>query len=89
MGAGQWHQAWSLIGSLTRVVDYLQLSVEPDHDGRQCLLAPLTLLDEPQDHAEGEERKRVFWNIYMLDRYGCCLDYKHQYPNFLLAGFVR
>ncbi|WPG98151.1 fungal-specific transcription factor domain-containing protein [Acrodontium crateriforme] len=69
MGAGQWNQVWSIIGSLTRVVDYLQLSVEPDEDGRQCLLAPLTLLDEPQDNAELEERKRVFWNIFLLDRF--------------------
>lgn len=69
MGSGEWSKAWSIIGTLTRTVDYLQMTTEPDESRARPLLAPLTLLPRPKTHAEKEERKRVFWNTFLLDRY--------------------
>ena len=65
---GKWHNAWSLLGALTRMVDYLQMTIEPGECRFKPLLPPLTLLDEPKTHAEAEERKRVFWTAFLLDR---------------------
>jgi Fungal specific transcription factor domain len=66
---GQVCKAWSIIGSLTRTVEYLQLTVEPDTLQRGSLSAPLSLLDNPGDWTESEDRRRVFWNVFLLDRY--------------------
>ena len=63
-----WAKAWSLAGSLTRTVDYLQLTNEPGPQQNQPLLAPVTPLAEPKGNAEAEERKRIFWNTFLLDR---------------------
>ena len=68
LGSGDWQKAWPLLGALTRVVDYLQLTIEPDDRRSKPLLPPLTVLDESKSHAEAEERKRVFWNAFLLDR---------------------
>ena len=68
MGCGDWSKAWSILGSLTRTVDYLQMTVEPDASQAHPLLAPVTLLNASKSHAEAEERKRVFWHIFLLDR---------------------
>jgi len=65
---GQVSKAWSIIGSLTRTVEYLQLTVEPDTLQRGSLAAPLSLLDSPADWTESEDRRRVFWNVFLLDR---------------------
>lgn len=65
VGSGDWPKAWSILGSLTRTVDYLQMAVEPSERRYRPLVPPLTLLDEPKDHAELEERKRVFVSILM------------------------
>ena len=68
MGSGNWSKAWALLGSLTRTVDYLQMTFELDESRPEPLLSPLALLEEPRSHAEGEERKRVFWHIFLIDR---------------------
>lgn len=57
-----------MIGSLTRTVEYLQLTVEPRDVSRHSLLGPLIILDKSRDYAEAEERKRVFWMAFLLDR---------------------
>ncbi|KAH8762932.1 fungal-specific transcription factor domain-containing protein [Hyaloscypha finlandica] len=67
--SGQVCKAWSIIGSLTRTVEYLQLTVEPDTLQRGSLSAPLSLLDSPADWTESEDRRRVFWNVFLLDRF--------------------
>lgn len=69
VGSGQWQQAFSLIASLVRTVDYLGLTVEPNERRPKPLLPPLVLLQEPRSPAETEERKRVFWNSFILDRF--------------------
>ncbi|KAJ5548571.1 hypothetical protein N7513_005805 [Penicillium frequentans] len=70
MGCGYPSKAWPIIGSLTRTVEYLQLTVEsPDLSSlEQPLLRPLTLLSKPHDWTESEERRRLFWNVFLLDR---------------------
>lgn len=71
MGSGEVAKAWPIIGSLTRTVNYLQLTVEPDDDSRkQQLLRSLSVLDKPQDWTESEGRRRLFWVIFLLDRFG-------------------
>jgi hypothetical protein len=69
MAGGQVSKAWSIIGSLTRTVEYLQLTVEPDEIQRNLLLRPLILLDTSKDWTDSEERRRLFWNVFLLDRY--------------------
>ncbi|KAG4436263.1 hypothetical protein IFR05_008245 [Cadophora sp. M221] len=69
IGRGDVDKAWSLIGSLTRTVEYLRLTVEPEVLQRRPLRRPLTLLEPTNDWTEIEERRRLFWNIFLLDRY--------------------
>jgi hypothetical protein len=69
IGSGEVAKAWSLIGSLTRTVEYLRLTVEPEEIQRHPLRKPLTLLADVSDWTEIEERRRLFWNIFLLDRF--------------------
>lgn len=62
-------KAWPLIGSLTRTVDYLQLTVEPSASRFGALMNPLKLVQPTDAWTELEERRRVFWVIFLLDRY--------------------
>jgi hypothetical protein len=68
IGEGNASRAWSLVGSLTRTVEYLQLSVEAEDHAKHTLLKPLTSLPRAESWTEEEERRRVFWNIFILDR---------------------
>ncbi|RGP63255.1 hypothetical protein FSPOR_8727 [Fusarium sporotrichioides] len=68
MGNGDMSRAWPIIGSLTRTVEYLQLSVEFDDRQQGPLLKPLTSLSPSQNWTQEEERRRVFWSIFNLDR---------------------
>ncbi|KAK1969242.1 hypothetical protein LY78DRAFT_630224 [Colletotrichum sublineola] len=72
IGNGDASKAWSIVGSLTRTVEYLQLSVESDQD-REPLLKPLLSIPPPENWTEEEERRRVFWNIFNLDRWNTSL----------------
>lgn len=68
LGDGEPMKAWSIIGSLTRSVEYLQLGVEePVHNAPTAFLGP-DPLPPPGSWVEEEERRRVFWNIFILDR---------------------
>ncbi|KZL63105.1 fungal specific transcription factor [Colletotrichum incanum] len=69
IGNGDASKAWSIVGSLTRTVEYLQLSIESDHQDKEPLLKPLPSIPPPQNWTEEEERRRVFWNIFNLDRF--------------------
>ncbi|KAF4438877.1 hypothetical protein F53441_12698 [Fusarium austroafricanum] len=68
MGNGDMSRAWPIIGSLTRTVEYLQLSVEIDDRQQGPLLKPLTSLSPSENWTQDEERRRVFWSIFNLDR---------------------
>ncbi|KAF3343062.1 hypothetical protein VD0004_g432 [Verticillium dahliae] len=69
IGNGEGSQAWSLIGSLTRTVEYLQLTIEHEDTERLSLTQPFASLAPAQDWTETEERRRVFWNVFNLDRF--------------------
>ncbi|CAH0040205.1 unnamed protein product [Clonostachys rhizophaga] len=70
IGSGESARAWPIIGSMTRSVQYLQLSVESeDTKQRNSFLTSLPTLPDPENWVEEEERRRVFWNIFILDRF--------------------
>ncbi|CVK87936.1 uncharacterized protein FMAN_05268 [Fusarium mangiferae] len=69
IGNGNLEKAWPVIGSLTRTVEYMGLSVEPEvHQRKRGLLSDSSSLPEPRDWLEEEERRRIFWNVFILDR---------------------
>ncbi|KAI0966733.1 fungal-specific transcription factor domain-containing protein [Xylaria arbuscula] len=74
MGTGRGPSAWSIVGSMARTVEYLQLSVEQDGDEQlsenfQVLIKRAAFLRRSQDWTEVESRRRVFWNIFLMDRF--------------------
>ncbi|KAJ5949987.1 fungal-specific transcription factor domain-containing protein [Penicillium verhagenii] len=69
IGDGNTSRAWSIVGSLTRTVEYLRLSVEDEGHDTQRLLKPLLSLPASKKWVEEEERRRVFWTIFNLDRF--------------------
>ncbi|KPM44114.1 hypothetical protein AK830_g2435 [Neonectria ditissima] len=69
IGNGNASQAWPLVGSLTRMVEYLQLTVEHDEAERPSFSQPYKSLSPSKDWTEAEERRRVFWNVFSLDRF--------------------
>ncbi|KAL2861956.1 hypothetical protein BJX68DRAFT_273974 [Aspergillus pseudodeflectus] len=74
IGQGETSKAWPTIGSLTRTVQYLHLSVEDtDKDQRPGLLPNLPSLPAPDTWVEEEERRRVFWSVFLLDRWNVSL----------------
>ncbi|KAJ6076251.1 hypothetical protein N7499_008232 [Penicillium canescens] len=63
-------KAWSLVGSLTRTVEYLKLTVEDEEcRGRTSISRPFIFLSPPESWVEAEERRRVFWNVFNFDRF--------------------
>ncbi|GAW27092.1 putative C6 transcription factor [Rosellinia necatrix] len=59
---------------MARTVEYLQLSVEQDGDEQlfenfQVLIKRAAFLRRSQDWTEVESRRRVFWNIFLMDRF--------------------
>ncbi|KAI1762232.1 fungal-specific transcription factor domain-containing protein [Hypoxylon sp. FL1150] len=71
LGSGRGPSAWSIIGSMTRTVEQLQLSIEEDDQpatafGR-VLIKRMTFLPPARTWSEREERRRVFWNIFLMD----------------------
>ncbi|RSM03288.1 hypothetical protein CDV31_010564 [Fusarium ambrosium] len=69
IGNGEASQAWSLVGALTRIVEYLQLTIEDDEVDRPSFSQPYASLAPPQGWTEAEERRRVFWCVFNLDRF--------------------
>jgi hypothetical protein len=68
MGFGDLTGASPIIGSLTRTVEYLQLTIEMDEKPKTLFLRPIILLEDAQTWTESEERRRIFWNVFILDR---------------------
>ncbi|GAB7354321.1 hypothetical protein MBLNU459_g4837t1 [Dothideomycetes sp. NU459] len=76
IGSGRGPSAWSLVGSMARTVEQLQLSVEDmDHDDQDeartqnLLIGRMSFLQPPQTWIESEGRRRVFWNVFLMDRF--------------------
>lgn len=76
IGSGRSPSAWSVVGSMTRTVEQLQLSVEPADDERahsadtfHNQIKRAAFLPPARDWSELEERRRVFWNVFLMDRF--------------------
>ncbi|KAF4215737.1 hypothetical protein CNMCM6457_005752 [Aspergillus fumigatiaffinis] len=69
IGSGRVSRAWPIVGSLTRTVEYLQLSVESENHDTGRVLQPRPSLPVAADWVEEEERRRVFWTVFNLDRF--------------------
>lgn len=57
---------------MTRTVEQLQLSVEDDDQEQspaKILLKRMNFLPPCKTWSETEERRRVFWNIFIMDRF--------------------
>ncbi|EJT97502.1 hypothetical protein DACRYDRAFT_119201 [Dacryopinax primogenitus] len=71
IGTGAGPSAWGVLALLTRSVMHLGLQSEED-PGAQSRVAPLSrvsLLKSPKNFREEEGRRRLFWVIYVLDRW--------------------
>ena len=74
IGSGRGPSAWSIIGSMARTVEQLQLSVEdedqsPSPRDTQALVQRMHFLPPCTSWNEREERRRVFWNVFLMDRF--------------------
>ncbi|KAI5462721.1 fungal-specific transcription factor domain-containing protein [Mariannaea sp. PMI_226] len=73
-GSSNGPPGWNIMALITRSVVQLGLAVEPTsstvspHYMSIYTLRAITL-SEPQDFIEEEARRRLFWMIYLLDRY--------------------
>ncbi|RYP24653.1 hypothetical protein DL766_007236 [Monosporascus sp. MC13-8B] len=74
IGSGRGPSTWSIVGSMARTAEHLQLSVE-DEDARQptggskSLITRIAFLPPCRDWTEVEGRRRVFWNVFLMDRF--------------------
>ena len=72
------------MGAMTRTVEQLQLSVEDEEQPQRArqatiLIKRMAFLQPCKDWCELEERRRVFWNVFLMDRFcsaatGCNLS---------------
>lgn len=74
MGSGRGPSAWSIVGSMTRTVEQLQLSTEEEEgDNRRkdshSLVKRMAFLPPCKDWSEAEGRRRVFWTVFLMDRF--------------------
>lgn len=70
IGNGNASRAWSLIASLSRTVEFAQLTVDHHQSGlHKPICQPYTPLGSITDWTNEEERRRVFWNVFLLDRF--------------------
>ena len=68
VGDGNAEKAWSVIGSMTRTIEYTQLAQEQEEGEQRPFSQPYAPLHYTADWTEVEERRRVFWNVFLLDR---------------------
>lgn len=66
--------AWSVVNSLTRSVEQLQLSVEDSEDttsreNNEYMFRRMAFLGHAHNWMESEERRRIFWNVFLMDRF--------------------
>ncbi|CAH0022138.1 unnamed protein product [Clonostachys rhizophaga] len=74
IGSGRGPSAWSIVGSMTRTVEQLRLSVEEDEDengksSTNSLIRRMAFLAPSSSWTEAEGRRRVFWNVFLMDRF--------------------
>ncbi|RDW72338.1 putative C6 transcription factor [Aspergillus mulundensis] len=71
---GRGPSSWSVVGSMARTVEQLQLSVEEDDLYRrnqpgETLIRRMAFLKPSTCWREAEERRRVFWTVFLMDRF--------------------
>ncbi|PNP79729.1 hypothetical protein FNYG_06822 [Fusarium nygamai] len=74
IGSGRGPSAWSIVGSMSRTVEQLRLSTEEEetqsHQSRsKALIERVAFLPPTSTWAEVEERRRIFWNVFLMDRF--------------------
>ncbi|CVL07864.1 related to Zn(II)2Cys6 transcriptional activator [Fusarium mangiferae] len=74
IGSGRGPSAWSIVGSMSRTVEQLRLSTEEEetqsHQSRsKALIERVAFLPPAATWAEVEERRRIFWNVFLMDRF--------------------
>ncbi|CAN9407444.1 unnamed protein product [Alternaria sp. RS040] len=69
IGNGQASKAWAVIGSMTRTVEYMGLAQEQEDSELHPFCQAYACLENTGDWTEEEERRRVFWNVFLLDRF--------------------
>ncbi|KAE8382655.1 fungal-specific transcription factor domain-containing protein [Aspergillus bertholletiae] len=100
---GNASKAWPIVGTLTRAVVYMGLHSEPDEgpQGDPCI-QQFQYLPPARVWTEMEERRRVFWNVFLLDRWKMFLPrrwkdsniskepaFVHMDPNLTLAHITH
>ena len=71
IGSGSSPKSWGLLALLTRSAIHLRLSKEEDDASDASNSGHLFILSPSSDPQEQETRRRLFWMIYLLDRYAC------------------
>ncbi|KAK9311417.1 fungal-specific transcription factor domain-containing protein [Lipomyces starkeyi] len=66
IGSGLGPQSWSIIGMMTRAAISLGLSFD-----RSTISRSISLIPKANTWVEKETRRRVFWAIFMLERFSC------------------
>ena len=74
IGNGHGPPAWSIVGSMARTVEQLQLSTEDEDSDSQrkdshALVKRMAFLPPCKDWCEAEDRRRVFWTVFLMDRF--------------------
>ncbi|UNI14753.1 hypothetical protein JDV02_001351 [Purpureocillium takamizusanense] len=74
IGSGRGPSAWSIVGSMTRTVEQLRLSVENEDryattNEAKVLIKRMDFLPQCQEWTEIEEQRRIFWNTFLMDRF--------------------
>ncbi|GIZ41056.1 hypothetical protein CKM354_000437300 [Cercospora kikuchii] len=70
LGSGNVDRAWQTLGFLTKTTIYMQLSQEPDDNSGHPFCQPFRPLSSTDDFTTNEERRRIFWVAFLLER--CC-----------------
>ncbi|KAJ5619116.1 hypothetical protein N7510_003100 [Penicillium lagena] len=74
IGRGRGPSSWSIVGSMVGTVEQLQLGVEDDEPNHasnpgETLIRRMVFLNPPRSWSEAEERRRVFWTVFLMDRF--------------------
>ncbi|KAE8397401.1 hypothetical protein BDV37DRAFT_292156 [Aspergillus pseudonomiae] len=74
IGRGRGPSSWSIVGGMARTVEQLQLSVEEEHlsshsQSGETLIRRMAFLKPSTSWSEAEERRRVFWTVFLMDRF--------------------
>ncbi|KAH8556082.1 fungal-specific transcription factor domain-containing protein [Umbelopsis sp. PMI_123] len=69
IGSGRGPRSWSIVSSATRIVEQLGLAGEDDDMDNNKLLNRVGFLVPAKTVTETEERRRIFWSIFQMDRF--------------------